>query len=105
MSLLRSYPNQFSAAFGSTSTGGGSTGTLLSTGMTDFGFPAALAKVVIDAAGPAYLQLNGNPATTNDMRLTTGDGVIDFYDMGVGLSGISICATSTGMTGRLGAWG
>lgn len=104
MSLFRSFPNSFGAAIGSTSTSG-STGVLLSTGALDFGFQAALTKIAIDASGPAYLRLDGTVATTSDFPLSTGDGLVDFYDIGAGLSGISLAATSTGMRARVGAWG
>lgn len=105
MSLLRSYPNQFSANITTTSTGSGSTGFLLSTGAADFGFNAALLKMIVNGAGPAYIQFNGNPATTNDYQLSTGDTLTDWYDIGAGASTLSIGSTSTGFSMRLGAWG
>ena len=104
MALFRSFPNQFSGALTATSTSN-STGTLQTTGAVDFGFNAGLIKMVIDAGGPAYVQFNGNQATTGDYRLSSADTLTDWYDIGVGVAGISLCATSTVLSMRLGAWG
>jgi hypothetical protein len=106
VSLFRSFHNQYSAALNTTSTGAagaGSTGALSAT--VDFGFPAALLKLSVQSGGPAYLQLNGQTATTADYPLSTGDALVDWYDVGVGLSGLSFMSTSTGTVLRVGAWG
>lgn len=102
-----SVPNQNTGALGATSTvGNASTGALTnSSGVTYFGFNASLMKIIIDSGGPAYIQLNGNLATTADYRVTSGDTLTDWYDLGVSFGAISICATSTGLSGRFGAWG
>ncbi len=71
----------------------------------DFGFQAGLIKIIVNAAGPAYIQMNGSVATTADYQLSTGDTLTDWYNVGAGLSGLSIAATSTGMSLRVGAWG
>lgn len=80
---------------------------LTSTGLVtvDFGFPMALVKFVVDSGGPAYIQFNGNPATTLSYPLTSGDFLTDWYDFGIQVSGVSIATTSTGLNMRVGAWG
>jgi hypothetical protein len=106
--LYRSFPNQFANSLVSTTStvangpNLGSTGSLYAT--LDFGFQAALMKIIVNS-GTAYLQLNGQTATTNDYQLTTGDTLTDWYDVNEGMSGISVCATSTAMSLRLGSWG
>lgn len=104
MSLFRSFANQYAVVLTATSTSG-STGVLQSTGAVDFGFCAGILKMVIDVGGPAYIQLNGQTATTADYKLTSGDTLTDWYDIGVGMSGLSLCATSTALSMRVGAWG
>lgn len=90
----RSYGNQFAQ-------------NVLSSGLSnvDFGFGAGLIKMVVDSGGPAYVQLNGQPATTNDYKLTSGDLLTDWYNIGVPQSGVSFAATSTVLNMRVGAWG
>jgi hypothetical protein len=107
LNTAHSYPSQYSSGtITTTSTvSSNSTGTLNSTQANDWGFNAALVKIVIDGGGPAYLQLNGQSATTNDYKLSSGDTLTDWYDIGVGLAGISVAATSTGISMRIGAWG
>jgi hypothetical protein len=70
-----------------------------------FGFGAGLAKAIVDSGGPAYIQLNGQPATTNDYKLTSGDLLTDWYNIGVPISGMSVASTSTALAMRVGAWG
>lgn len=106
MSLFRSFPGHFVIpVLVTTSTSLGSTAVLTNTVATDFGFQAAVLKLCADAAGPAYVRLDGQVASTADFAVSTGDGLIDWYDLGTGLSGVSITATSTGLKVRLGAWG
>src|SRR5215831_2872573 len=93
----KQYVNQFAGVINATSTVA-STGVLSSTAAIDWGFNAALVKMVIDSGGPAYLRLVGNTASTSDYKLTSGDTLTDWYDIGVGLAGISITATSTGLS-------
>lgn len=101
----RNFPNQFAGAISTTSTvESGSTGFLTSTAARSFGFGAALLKTVVDGGGPAYLQFNSNVVTTADYRLSTGDALTDWYDFSP-FSGISIGATSTALSMRIGAWG
>ena len=90
--------NQFASVItGSTSTGATA---------FPFGFAASLMKLVIDSGGPAFLQLNGNAATTSDFKLSSSDLITDFYDMGIGISGLSVTpGTSTVLSMRIGAWG
>lgn len=105
-SLNRSFSNQFAVGVLSTTTTSlGSTNVLTSLQAIDFGFVAGLMKLVVDSGGPAYLQLNGQTASTADYRLSSGDTLTDWYDVGAGFSGISITATSTGLSMRVGAWG
>jgi hypothetical protein len=107
MSLFRQFPNQFAqAVVNTTSTGAAGAGsTSVLTNTLDFGYQMGLMKIIVNAVGPAYIQMNGQTATTNDYQLSTGDTLTDWYDIGCGLSGISIAATSTGMSLRIGAWG
>lgn len=72
----------------------------------DFKFGAGLVKMVIDSGGPAFIQFNGNPATTGDYKLTSGDFLTDWYNIGVTVSGVSVHGgTSTALNMRVGAWG
>ena len=81
--------------------------TLLSSGLVapDFGFGAGLIKLVVNSGGPAYIQMNGQVATTNDYPLTSGDLLTDWYNIGVPVNGLSIVSTSTALSIRVGAWG
>lgn len=101
------FSNQFASQIvGTTSTGavgGGSTGVLTTT--LNFNFGAGLMKVVIDSGGPAYVQLNGNTASTADYKMTSGDLLTDWYNIGVPFSRVSLAATSTALNMRVGAWG
>lgn len=109
MSLFRSFPNQFANPLISTTStvasgpNLGSTGALYSN--LDFGFQAAFMKLSVNGGGSCYVQMNGQTATTNDFQLTTGDTLTDWYDVNAAMSGISVCATSTAMSLRVGAWG
>jgi hypothetical protein len=86
------------------------TSTAVSTGALQygaaFGFGAGLMKLVVDSGGPAYVRINSTgPATTADYKLTSGDLLTDWYNVGVPFSGVALCATSTGLNARVGAWG
>ncbi len=96
--MLPSRANQFATSIvGSTSTGPTA---------VDFGFGASLMKFIVNSGGPVYLQFNGNPATTNDYQLSSGDLLTDWYDFGVQISGFSFTpGTSTVLSVRMGAWG
>jgi hypothetical protein len=105
LNQYKANASQFATTLTTTSTASGSTGFLLSTQAADFGFNAALLKIAADGAGSAYVQLNGNPATSSDFKLSTGDAMADWYDVGSGVCGVSIGSTSTSFSGRIGAWG
>jgi hypothetical protein len=86
------------------------TSTVVSTGAlqygANFGFGAGLMKLVVDSGGPAYVSLKSTgPATTGDYKLTSGDLLTDWYNVGVPFSGFCLCATSTSLVARYGAWG
>lgn len=109
--MPRNFGNQFAnntLTMSGTSGGGPSGSTVGSTAFLvntqNFGFVASLIKVNVDA-GALYLNLSGNVATTADFKLTSGDLLTDFYDIGSGVAGISFAATSTAPTFRMGAWG
>lgn len=95
---------QFSRVLSATSTAV-STGALGSTGAQEFGFLATHLKMAVDASGPAYLRFNGiTTASTSDFILTTGDGLREWFHVGT-VGGMTITATSTAMSIRIGAWG
>jgi len=90
----RSYPNQFATNYAST-------GVVT----VSFGFNASLIRIMVDT-GSANISFTTSPATTADafFRMTSGE-THDFYDLGVSIYGLSLASTSTGATGRIGAWG
>lgn len=101
----KSFSNQYSNnSITATSTvASGSTGFLTNT--LDFKFGSGLIKAIIDGGGPAYVQFNGQAATTNDYKLSSADLLTDWYTVGIPISGVSIGATSTSLAMRIGAWG
>lgn len=95
----KSFPNQFASNFTSTGLIG-----------FNFGFNAGLIKIIIDGGGPAYIDLTGTGGhagaqTTNGYRLSSADLLTDWYNVGVPHAGMALSATSTSLTGRVGAWG
>lgn len=92
-----SFPNQFGQTVNFTSTGAD----------VGFGFTAALVKVYNDSAKSIYVNLQSTTGATTgpnmyELRACSGD---DFYDLGVGIGGLSFVATSSGGNVRIGAWG
>lgn len=90
--LPKSYANQYAA-------------NTASSGATalDFSFDAGLVRVAVDV-GSIYVQMNGNPATTSDFKMTSGE-IHDFYNTGVPMRGLAYTSTSTTPLFRVGAWG
>lgn len=101
--MPHSVPNQWSDPAIVTTSTVGSTGVLQYA--SAFGFNAGLMKVIVDSGGPCYMRLSTGPASTSDYKLTSGDLLTDWYDVGVPWSGLSLCATSTALAARAGAWG
>lgn len=95
MPLDRSFPNQFNDKTTFTSTGAD----------LGFGFNASFVRVKNDAAKSVYVRLNSTTgATTADHEVASSEDM-QWYDLGVGVAGLSYCATSSGGAIRVGAWG
>lgn len=93
-----SRPNQFASNIVGTT----STGSI----PLAFGFNAGLMKLSIDGGGPVFISLDGNPASTQSYKLTSGDLLTDWYDVGIPWAGINYFqGTSTALQMRIGAWG
>lgn len=91
----KSFPNQ-AAENNLTSTG------LVAVG---FGFPASLVKIKNNGPGAAYLNAGSTSAgSTGGFKLSSGES-LELRNLGLGISGFTLTATSTAVVCEYGAWG
>lgn len=96
-----SYPNEYMSETLN------STGTPLA---VSFGFAAGLVRVKALAGGDVKVRFKSTSAadlasTALGLTLTTADAALELRNIGAGISGLSICATSTASLVGVWAWG
>ena len=93
--MPKSFPSQFNQTVNFSSTGAD----------VDFGFPAGYLRLRNDASKSIYVRLDSTTgATTSGYEVASSDA-LEWYSPGVGCSGLSFVATSSGGNLRIGAWG
>ena len=98
---FKSYPNEYTNP-NVTSTG---------VAVVSFGFPAGLVRVSVLTGPSVRVRFKSSAAgdlatTAAGYLLSTGDAVpLELRGLGVGISGLSLCATSTASIVNVGAWG